>query len=214
MIWAVDQGTSDGATNDEYSGLENLEKHFTNRGLSLDNSFGLRNGLQLKGVVKAASKRSEAEDTCYTSFCGESCVPGYIAVSTMNGQVGGLGEATACQEENVQTLCCPSGTFTGRCEWYGWRGQGLSCSGTCAEGDEMIAKNTNHICKSAIMSSLMYRLIVQQTTILNRTSSKTKHVTVATKLTAVGASVLVRMSKTSNYWSQNISIRWRSTRDL
>ncbi|KAH7384645.1 hypothetical protein BKA66DRAFT_608810 [Pyrenochaeta sp. MPI-SDFR-AT-0127] len=145
MIWAVDQGSSDGSTNDEYSGLETLERQFSAKGLSLDASFGLTNNLKLKGVVNDASKRSVAEDTCYTSFCGEPCAPGYSGVSTMNGQVGGLGEATTCQEGNVQTLCCPSGTFTGRCEWYGWRGQGLSCSGTCAQGDDMIAKNTNHV---------------------------------------------------------------------
>jgi len=116
--------------------------------LSLDASFPLSNGLKLKGVVRDANKRVTAEDTCYTSFCGELCVPGYTSASTMNGQVGGLGEATACQEHSVQSLCCPSGKFTGRCEWYGWQGQGLSCSESCAQGDDMIAKNTNHICKS------------------------------------------------------------------
>jgi chitinase len=160
MIWAVDQGTSDGSTNDEYSGLTNLKNDFTNRGLSLEASFGLRNGVQLKDFVKATSKRAEAEDTCYTSFCGDPCVPGYTGVSTMNGQVGGLGQATACLENNVQTLCCPSGTFTGRCDWYGWRGQGLSCSGSCPNGDEMIAKNTNHICKFEPTPKVKYRLIV------------------------------------------------------
>jgi hypothetical protein len=87
MIWAVDQGTSDGSTNDEYSGLTKLKNDFTNRGLSLEASFGLRNGVQLKEFVKATSKRAEAEDTCYTSFCGDPCVPGYTGVSTMNGQV-------------------------------------------------------------------------------------------------------------------------------
>ncbi|KAH7093148.1 hypothetical protein FB567DRAFT_575909 [Paraphoma chrysanthemicola] len=124
MIWAIDQGSSDESTNDKYSGLDALENSLKSKGLNLDASFPLSNGLKLKGVVKDASKRAAAKDTCYTSFRGELCVPGYTSVSTMNGQVGGLREATACQEDNVQSLCCPSGTFTGRCEWYGWRGQG------------------------------------------------------------------------------------------
>ncbi|KAI5249676.1 glycoside hydrolase [Aureobasidium subglaciale] len=145
MVWALDQGASTGETNDEYSGLEGLSKHLSNKGIAMDSAFPNSKGLSLKAVVKEESDRADAEDACYTSFCGEPCVPGYSGVSTMNGQVAGLGEATACKEKNVQTLCCPSGTFTGRCKWYGWRGQGLSCSGTCVDGDVMLAKNTNHI---------------------------------------------------------------------
>jgi hypothetical protein len=47
----------------------------------------------------------------------------------MKGQVSELGIFSACSDGQLQSLCCRSGAFMGRCKWHGWRGQGLSCYG-------------------------------------------------------------------------------------
>lgn len=110
MVWAIDQGVF-GTTNEEYLGVNlNLK----------------RAGLSTKDVVEYQNYL-DAGDTCYVTFCGESCKTGYTPTTQMRGEVGELGPGSACEGDKLQTLCCQSGAFMGRCSWGGWRGQGLSC---------------------------------------------------------------------------------------
>lgn len=111
MIWAVDQGIFS-VTNKLSTGIIALEM----KGVSLETREEFLSQL-------------DAQDSCYVSFCGEPCQPGYAPQETMRGTVGTLGKGTACDGDDYQTLCCATGTFMGRCDWYGWRGQGLSCYG-------------------------------------------------------------------------------------
>jgi chitinase len=135
MIWAIDQASSTGKTTDDYLGGIFLEQKstFNGRGPSLS-----RKSLQEE------SFESDAQQQCYTSFCGKDCAAGYSPVSTMRGRVGDLGAATACTGKEVQSLCCASTIFLGRCRWSGWRGEGLSCQAGCVDGETELATNTNH----------------------------------------------------------------------
>ena len=129
MVWAVDLGALDGTTNLQLMGSNLLLRAA---------------GYTPSGIV-TVEDYLDAGDSCYVSFCGDSCNPGYTASATMNGEVGELGPGSACNDGSFQTLCCLSGSFLGRCYWSGWRGQGLSCySGGCLEGDTLMTVNTNH----------------------------------------------------------------------
>ncbi|KAL9045767.1 MAG: hypothetical protein Q9214_001250 [Letrouitia sp. 1 TL-2023] len=137
MIWAVDQAALDfagtGSSNDAYSGFSNIRK---NTALS-------------KADIQQYQNYADAQDSCYTSFCGKECAPGYSPDEYVTkGQVGELGAGSACKNGEVQQICCKTGTMLGRCAWYGWRGQGLSCyGGQCPQGDTLIAVNSNHYFK-------------------------------------------------------------------
>lgn len=135
MIWAIDQGSSSGKTLDDYHGGVFLQKAsvFNGKGPTLS-----------KKVLATTQHETDAQHSCYTTFCGQECAPGYSGVSQMKGRVGELGAATACTGTDFQTLCCATATFLGRCKWYGWRGEGLSCQGGCPSDHTLIAVNTNH----------------------------------------------------------------------
>ncbi|GKT93657.1 class V chitinase [Colletotrichum tofieldiae] len=136
MIWAVDQGVY-GVSNDLSTGFV---------------------ALQQKGVTKRDiveyKQHVDAGESCYVSFCGKPCEPGYSASSTMKGQVGSLGRGSACSGGDYHTLCCATGTILGKCTWSGWRGQGLSCyggascTGGCVPGDVLITSNSNYFWES------------------------------------------------------------------
>ena len=145
MVWAIDQGVS-GKTNSDLVGSNLVLK---------------RAGYNSADIV-TFQDYVDAGDTCYVSFCGETCKTGYTPTTQMRGEVGELGPGSACVGDKLQTLCCQNGAFLGRCSWGGWRGQGLSCySGTfskapskdwvmltliggCPAGDTLVTINTNH----------------------------------------------------------------------
>jgi chitinase len=110
MVWAIDQGLA-GKTNLDYIGNQLVLK---------------RAGYDSSDIVEFQNYL-DAGDSCYVSFCGEPCKPGYFPSYQMKGEVGELGPGSACKEGALQNLCCASGALLGRCGWYGWRGQGLSC---------------------------------------------------------------------------------------
>ncbi|KAI0600742.1 glycoside hydrolase family 18 protein [Biscogniauxia sp. FL1348] len=127
MVWAVDQGLV-GKTNLDYIGNNLVIK---------------KAGYSQNDIVQYQSYL-DAGESCYVSFCGDDCKPGYFPSYQMKGEVGDLGPGSACEKGEVQNLCCATGAFLGRCGWYGWRGQGLSCySGGCIQGDTLVTVNTN-----------------------------------------------------------------------
>lgn len=111
MIWAIDQGVH-GSSNYLSTGIIALQQ----KGVSMD-------------YIQEFQQHYDAGESCYVSFCGEPCQPGYSAAERMKGQVGNLGRGSACTGDKYHTLCCATGTFLGRCSWVGWKGQGLSCYG-------------------------------------------------------------------------------------
>ncbi|KAI4189421.1 MAG: hypothetical protein L6R41_001472 [Letrouitia leprolyta] len=144
MVWAVDQSstgsTSSGgvSSNDAYTGAAFYQKA---TGIS-------------KAEIATYQTQADAQDSCYTSFCGKQCAPGYTPEPyTTKGIVGELGSGSACKNGEVQQICCKTGTMTGECAWYGYRGQGLSCyGGQCPSGDTLVAMNTNHYFKQPEVS--------------------------------------------------------------
>ena len=144
MVWAIDQSstgsTSSGgiSSNDAFTGAAFYQKS---------------TGLSKKDIASYQSQ-ADAQDSCYTSFCGKDCAPGYSPDAYVTkGQVGELGAGSACTNGEVQQICCKTGTLMGECAWYGYRGQGLSCyGGQCPLGDTLIAMNTNHYFKQPEVS--------------------------------------------------------------
>ncbi|KAI9147047.1 glycoside hydrolase [Paramyrothecium foliicola] len=107
MIWAIDQGVF-GTSNKLSTGIVALQA----RGITTQ-------------VRQEFQDHNDASDSCYVSFCGQPCQPGYAPAETMRGMVGTLGRGR-------------------RCAWYGWRGEGLSCyGGSCPIGDVLITQNSN-----------------------------------------------------------------------
>ncbi|KAL8951478.1 MAG: hypothetical protein Q9222_002555 [Ikaeria aurantiellina] len=148
MVWAVDQAstgsTSSGgiSSNDFYIGAAFYQK-----------STGIS-----KAAIATYQSQADAQDSCYTSFCGKECAPGYSPEPYVTkGQVGDLGAGSACSDGEVQQICCKTGTITGECAWYGFRGQGLSCyGGQCPQGDTLVAVNSNHYFKQPEGGSQIY----------------------------------------------------------
>ncbi|GBF63439.1 chitotriosidase-1 [Trichophyton mentagrophytes] len=144
MIWAIDLDDLNGTTNSHTigTGLGKFNIHFTG-GVFFDGG----DDSWSEDTIAEVRKSAYISDSCYTSFCGESCAEGYTAFTYMRGQVDGIKFNTSCADrDTVQSLCCVSGGNPGRCEWRGWRGQGLSCSGGCRdELDPILAVNTNHV---------------------------------------------------------------------
>ncbi|ROT42462.1 hypothetical protein SODALDRAFT_16059 [Sodiomyces alkalinus F11] len=115
MIWAVDMAVLGPSAKNSLAQSTNLA------------AFS-RAGITEEDIVQYVAHH-DAGESCYVSFCSESCAAGYTAVQTMRGEVGSLGPGSACEGEEYQTLCCVSGTIMHRCSWHGWRGQGLGCYG-------------------------------------------------------------------------------------
>lgn len=111
MAWAVDQGVSGN----------------TNQALTGGNKIRAVAGYS-DAEVETVQTEVDADSSCYVTLCGGKCAPGYTSMETMKGRVG-LMAGSECDDDELQQLCCLSGTFMGRCYWQGWRGQGLSCFG-------------------------------------------------------------------------------------
>ncbi|KAL8808894.1 MAG: hypothetical protein Q9200_003921, partial [Gallowayella weberi] len=99
MVWAIDQASSGSqssggvSSNDAYSGVALYQKS---------------NKLS-KAVLQEYQAQSDAQDSCYTSFCGKECAPGYSPNQYVTkGQVGELGAGSACKngEGGSQIMCC------------------------------------------------------------------------------------------------------------
>ncbi|MCJ1307824.1 hypothetical protein MMC25_001472 [Agyrium rufum] len=91
-----------------------------------------------------ATVDQSAQKTCYTSDCDAGCNLGETEVSQMNGQPGQVSTKDRCATGKYESLCCADSTTMGTCTWRGYRGVGLSCIGTCADGETEVARNTNH----------------------------------------------------------------------
>ncbi|OLN97853.1 Chitotriosidase-1 [Colletotrichum chlorophyti] len=100
MIWAVDQGVY-GTSNKLSTGLIALEMK----------------GVSSRDVVEF-KRHLDAGESCYVSFCGQPCQPGYSPASTMKGQVGNLGRGSACSK------------------------------GGCTSGDTLVTQNSNYFWES------------------------------------------------------------------
>ncbi|KAF2219278.1 hypothetical protein BDZ85DRAFT_44460 [Elsinoe ampelina] len=84
-----------------------------------------------------------AKGLCYTTRCDELCPPSDFEASKMNGQPGELSTMDRCPRRQYRRLCCTKGSTMGECTWRGYRGEGLSCQGGCAEGEVALTRNTN-----------------------------------------------------------------------
>ncbi|KAF9888495.1 hypothetical protein FE257_008602 [Aspergillus nanangensis] len=147
MIWAIDMDNANGTSNKNTIGLGKMEiKPAVFLELSAE--------IYTEDSIEKVATEAKIADACYTSFCGDECASGYTSFAKMRGQVDGIKFNTTCEDpDKFQTLCCVTGGFPGRCEWRGWRGQGLRsvysysecCSGGCrSETDPILAVNTNH----------------------------------------------------------------------
>jgi chitinase len=139
MIWSVDQDDTKGTSTSDLLGLG------TANGVSAEKA------LELKQNQRDAISQATNMNSCYWTFCGDSCASGYFAETSAKGQVNGVSSNTVCQNGQVETLCCASGTNMGTCEWEGWNGVGLACSGggCLGSGSVAIAFNTNNYAKQA-----------------------------------------------------------------
>ncbi|CEL06912.1 hypothetical protein ASPCAL10080 [Aspergillus calidoustus] len=132
LIWAVDLDGSGHASSNDLLGIGAAN------GVSAEEAEEYRE--QQETLLRAAS----IQNSCYWSFCGQSCKQGYSTEAWSNGQVPGLEGDLACTNDETRTLCCAPGTNPGTCSWHGWRGVGLACaSDYCPEGTERVAVNSN-----------------------------------------------------------------------
>jgi chitinase len=133
MIWAVDQDDAQSSSTNDLLGIGPAS------GVSKDEASNIKK--QLNNVTQAAA----VGNSCYWSFCGSSCKPGWFATINAQGQVAGTLRDTECPEDAEQTLCCAPGTVMGTCKWEGWRGVGLSCAPACSDSSAVIvARNSNY----------------------------------------------------------------------
>ena len=94
-------------------------------------------------ALQAAQRSGDVTNSCYWSFCGQSCAVGYMPQAQAKGQVGGIQYQTTCTGDVFQTLCCAPGTTMGQCQWEGWRGVGMPCSPSACSGEgEVVAWNS------------------------------------------------------------------------
>ncbi|GIJ83219.1 hypothetical protein Asppvi_001739 [Aspergillus pseudoviridinutans] len=132
LIWALDQDSADHTSSNDLLGLG------TASGVAPEDAAKIRT------MQTDAQRAATIRNSCYWSFCGEACVPGYIAETYAKGQVMGIERDTVCRGDNLRTLCCAPGTNTGSCSWYGWRGVGMPCyTNSCPAGTDLVAANTN-----------------------------------------------------------------------
>lgn len=132
MIWAVDQDDSQGSSTNDLLGIGPAN------GVSPEEAQKIRD--DLANATQAAAVAS----SCYWTFCGDDCTPGYFPATVARGQVAGIQRDTECPADQYQTLCCAPGTTMGTCKWDGWRGVGLSCAPACSDSDAtIVARNSN-----------------------------------------------------------------------
>jgi len=126
MIWAIDQQTQDA------TGLANFMPFNVN--LSPDE----------QSASALTTSNVQAQDACYITACGDTCLPGYIPLTAMNGTTTSiLSTEPRCSAALFRSLCCGQGTSTDMCQWRGWRGQGLSCVGGCLTNETTVAQSSN-----------------------------------------------------------------------
>ncbi|KAL4879023.1 hypothetical protein BJY04DRAFT_229519 [Aspergillus karnatakaensis] len=131
LIWAVDL---DGTTHSSSKDLQ---------GIGSSNGISPEDAETLQEIAARETKAAAISNSCYWSFCGQNCVQGYSEMTLAKGQVPGLLFDSGCSGNDVRSLCCVSGTATGKCSWEGWRGVGLPCSSNyCPDGSELIAANS------------------------------------------------------------------------
>ncbi|KAF2472768.1 killer toxin alpha/beta, partial [Lindgomyces ingoldianus] len=132
MIWAVDQDDSQSSSVNDLLGIGPAN------GISADKAKKIKD--QLNNATQAAAVAS----SCYWTFCGGDCTPGYFPATTSTGQIAGVQRDTECPADKPTTLCCAPGTSMGKCQWDGWRGVGLSCAPVCTDSSAtIVARNTN-----------------------------------------------------------------------
>lgn len=144
MIWSVDQDDTNGTSTSDLLGLGTA------------NGISSAKALELKQNQRYAVSQATNMNSCYWTFCGDSCASGYFPQTSSNGQVNGVSSNTVCKNGQLETLCCASGTNMGTCEWEGWNGVGMSCSGggCLGSGSVAIAFNTNNYIKQAAVGLL------------------------------------------------------------
>lgn len=144
MIWSVDQDDTNGTSTSDLLGVGTA------------NGISAAKALELKQNQRYAVSQATNMNSCYWTFCGDTCASGYFPQTSSNGQVNGVSSNTVCKNGQLETLCCASGTNMGTCEWEGWNGVGLSCSGggCLGSGSIAIAFNTNNYIKQAAIGFL------------------------------------------------------------
>jgi chitinase len=132
MIWAVDQ--------------DDLQSSSTNDLLGLGPANGVSTDIanNIKDQINNLTQANAVASSCYWTFCGDSCKPGWFPATSASGQIAGVQRDTECPATTTQTLCCAPGTTLGTCKWEGWRGVGLSCAPVCSDPLATVAaRNTN-----------------------------------------------------------------------
>ena len=105
-----------------------------------------------QSVASQGSQDQLASTVCYTSDCGAGCKAGTSEVSMMNGQPGQVSTKERCTNGQSESLCCANGGTMGTCQWRGYRGAGLSCLGTCADGEtEVVSRISSLLCQFPAM---------------------------------------------------------------
>jgi len=138
MIWSIDQDDTNGDS------MNNL------LGIGTANGVSSANAQAFKNQLNNATLQKDIAASCYWSFCGSLCQPGYFGVTEARGQVAGVQRNSVCSGGNLQTLCCAPGTTTGTCQWEGWRGVGMPCAPVCSDTSAtIVARNTNSYQQSA-----------------------------------------------------------------
>jgi chitinase len=133
MIWAVDQDDSQSSSTNDLLGIGPA------------NGVSEEKALEIKQQLNNATQAAAVGNSCYWSFCGSSCTPGWFETTYARGQVAGTLRDTECPADTEQTLCCASGTILGTCKWEGWRGVGLSCAPVCSDSSAIVvARNSNY----------------------------------------------------------------------
>ncbi|KAF2850135.1 glycoside hydrolase family 18 protein [Plenodomus tracheiphilus IPT5] len=132
MIWAVDQDDVKSSSTNDLLGIGPAN------GVSADKAQ------RIKDDLNNATQAAAVASSCYWTFCGDTCTPGYFAATDATGQIAGIQRDTECSKDRPQTLCCAPGTSMGQCKWEGWRGFGLSCAPVCSDTSAtIVARNSN-----------------------------------------------------------------------
>jgi hypothetical protein len=143
MIWAIDQDTPEGDSLNDYLGVAKAGVYASDM---------TKSPLRLKKALAEIQKGS----ACYTSFCNGGCAKGYEAVESTRGQVADFQFDTSCKgssfRDGGQSVCCPSSALDsakggganqpGKCEWRGYKGEGMACRRGCNLGETEIAANS------------------------------------------------------------------------
>jgi hypothetical protein len=113
-------------------------------GIGASNGFSVDARNHLRFGIESLEEAEEIAASCYWTFCGSECTQGYTAETQARGIIPGLGYDAECPVGLAKTLCCAPSTTIGKCQWDGWRGVGMPCTGSCEKSTaKSIAENTN-----------------------------------------------------------------------